>query len=82
LALKQETLRHLAKTIAKDHTKLSPEETRSIGLVLCSMENINKQEIACCHENKEHIFFGFSQVTGQLKSCKMIIYHQNEISDR
>jgi hypothetical protein len=35
LALKQETLRHLAKTIAKDHTKLSPEETRSIGLVLC-----------------------------------------------
>jgi hypothetical protein len=27
-------------------------------------------------------FFGFSQVTGQLKSCKMIIYHQHEISDR
>jgi hypothetical protein len=25
---------------------------------------------------------GFSQVTGQLKSCKMIIYHQHEISDR
>jgi hypothetical protein len=27
-------------------------------------------------------FFWFSQVTGQLKSCKMIIYHQQEISDR
>jgi hypothetical protein len=35
LALKQKSYRHLAKTIAKDHTKLSPEETRSIGLVLC-----------------------------------------------
>jgi hypothetical protein len=35
LALKQETYRHVAKTIAKlDHTKLSPEETRSIRLVL------------------------------------------------
>jgi hypothetical protein len=35
LALKQETLRHVAQTIAKDHTKLFPEETRLIGLVLC-----------------------------------------------
>jgi hypothetical protein len=26
--------------------------------------------------------FGFQQFTGQLKSCKMIIYHQHEISDR
>jgi hypothetical protein len=24
----------------------------------------------------------FYQVTGQLKSCKLIIYHQHEISDR
>jgi hypothetical protein len=27
-------------------------------------------------------FFWFLQVTGQLKLCKMIIYHQHEISDR
>jgi hypothetical protein len=27
-------------------------------------------------------FFGFQQFTGQLKSCKMMIYHQHDTSDR
>jgi hypothetical protein len=27
-------------------------------------------------------FFDFYQVTGQLKKCKIIIFHQHEISDR
>jgi hypothetical protein len=34
------------------------------------------------HPIFNRFLFGFQQVTGQLKSCNMIIYHQHKISDR
>jgi hypothetical protein len=41
----------------------------------------NKQEIACCHQRREHIFLFFTSYRAA-KKVKMIIDHQHEISDR
>jgi hypothetical protein len=32
----------------------------------------NKKEIACCHGNKEHIFFGFNKLPGSWKTEKWL----------
>jgi hypothetical protein len=33
---------------------------------------LNKKEIACCHENREHIFLVFNKLPGSLKSAKLL----------
>jgi hypothetical protein len=42
-------------------------------------EASNLQEIACCHENREHFFLTSYQAAEKVQNN---FYHQHEISDR